>query len=85
MWIQREIALEPRPRGVHLVGREILAALPELAGVRVGLLHLHILHTSAGLALNEDASPDVRADLERWLDRAVPEGAGPLAAHARRA
>lgn len=44
--------------------------------MRVGLLHLHLLHTSAGLALNENASSDVRADLERWLDRAVPDGAG---------
>ena len=60
---------------MHLVGREIVAALPELSDVEVGLLHLHILHTSAGLALNENASPDVRADLETWLDRAVPEGA----------
>ena len=51
-------------------------ALPELAGLGVGLLHLHLLHTSAGLALNENASPDVRRDLETWLDRAVPEGAG---------
>jgi len=75
MWIQREITLDPRPRGVHLVGREIVVSLPELSGVRVGLLHLHLLHTSAGLALNENASPDVRADLETWLDRAVPDGA----------
>jgi secondary thiamine-phosphate synthase enzyme len=75
MWIQRQITLEPRPRGVHLVGSEIESALPELAEVSVGLLHLHLLHTSAGLALNENASPDVRADLETWLDRAVPEGA----------
>ena len=75
MWIQREIALDARPRGVHLVGREIVAALPELSGVRVGVLNLHLLHTSAGLALNENASPDVRADLEAWLDRAVPDGA----------
>ena len=74
MWIQREIPLGARPRGVHLVGREIVAALPELSGVSVGLLHLHILHTSAGLALNENASFDVRADLETWLDRAVPGG-----------
>ncbi len=57
------------------MGSEIEAALPELAEVRVGLLHLHLLHTSAGLALNENASPDVRADLETWLDRSVPEGA----------
>jgi secondary thiamine-phosphate synthase enzyme len=75
MWVQRQITLEPRPRGIHLVGREVEAALPEISGLRVGLLHLHLLHTSAGLALNENASPDVRRDLEAWLDRAVPEGA----------
>ena len=75
MWLQREIVLEPRSRGIHLVGREIAAALPELGGLRVGLLHLHLMHTSAGLALNENASPEVLGDLERWLDRAVPEGA----------
>jgi secondary thiamine-phosphate synthase enzyme len=60
---------------VHLVGAEIERAFPELTEVRTGLLHLHLLHTSAGLALNENASPDVRADLETWLDRTVPEGA----------
>jgi secondary thiamine-phosphate synthase enzyme len=49
--------------------------MPELAGVRVGLAHVQILHTSASLTLNENASPDVRADFERWFDRAVPEDA----------
>jgi secondary thiamine-phosphate synthase enzyme len=57
------------------VGDEIERELPELAEIAVGLLHLHLLHTSAGLALNENASREVRGDLERWLDRAVPEGA----------
>ncbi len=73
MWSQREIRLEARPRGVHLITREVLAALPELADVRVGLLHLLIRHTSAGLTLNENASPEVRRDLRTWLDHAVPE------------
>lgn len=75
MWIQREIRLEPRPRGFHLVTREVLDALPELDGVAVGLLHLLIRHTSASLALNENASPDVRRDFETWFSEAVPEGA----------
>jgi secondary thiamine-phosphate synthase enzyme len=75
IWVQRQIELDARPRGVHLVGGEIERALPELAGVRTGLLHLLLMHTSAGLALNENASPEVRSDLEAWLDRAVPEGA----------
>ena len=73
MWHQREIALNPRPRGFHLVTDEVLAALPQLAELRVGLLHLHILHTSASLTLNENASPDVRRDLETWVNAAVPE------------
>lgn len=75
MWVQREIRLEARPRGFHLVGREVADALPELGELRAGLLHLHLLHTSASLALNENASPEVRRDLESWFTQAVPEGA----------
>jgi secondary thiamine-phosphate synthase enzyme len=73
MWLQRELRLEPRARGFHLVTREVLAALPELEDVEVGLLNLLLRHTSASLTLNENASPDVRRDLETWFDRAVPE------------
>ena len=73
MWIQREITLEPRPRGFHLVTREIADGVPELRELRVGLAHLHILHTSASLTLNENASPDVRRDFETWFEAAVPE------------
>lgn len=74
MWLQRELTLDPRPRGSHLVTHEVLAVLPELGEVHVGLLHLLLLHTSAALTLNENASPDVRADLQAWFDAAVPEG-----------
>lgn len=55
--------------------REIVAAVPEIADLRVGLAHVFIRHTSASLALNENASPDVRTDLEEWFGRAVPDGA----------
>jgi secondary thiamine-phosphate synthase enzyme len=76
MWHQREITLDPRPRGFHLVTREVVGALmPELGEVRAGLLHLHILHTSASLTLNENASPDVRRDFETYFNAAVPEAA----------
>jgi secondary thiamine-phosphate synthase enzyme len=75
MWIQREINFDPRPRGFHLVTREVLGALPELAELEVGLLHLLLRHTSASLSLNENASPDVRRDFETWFNRAVPEDA----------
>ena len=75
VWIQQLIDLEPRPRGFHLVTREIVGALPGLSEIRVGLLNLLIQHTSASLALNENASPDVRHDFETWFDEAVPERA----------
>jgi secondary thiamine-phosphate synthase enzyme len=75
MWTQREIVFDPRPRGFHLVTREVVGALPELADVGVGLLHLLIQHTSASLALNENASPDVRRDFESYFNHAVPEDA----------
>lgn len=73
MWLQREIRLEARPRGFHLVTGEVLAELPELRDLRVGLLHLLLQHTSASLTLNENASPDVRRDLRTWFDTVVPE------------
>ena len=76
MWFQREIRLQARPRGFHLVTREIVHALrPELDGIEVGLAHLFIQHTSASLALNENASPDVRTDFASWFDDAVREDA----------
>src|SRR5437588_1428773 len=75
MWIQREITLGPRPRGFHLVTREVVSELPELDDIEVGLLHVLIQHTSASLALNENASPDVRRDFETWFSHAVPDGA----------
>jgi secondary thiamine-phosphate synthase enzyme len=75
MWVQRTVTLEARPRGFHLVTGEVLSALPELRELAVGLLHLLIQHTSASLALNENASPDVRRDFESWFNEAVPERA----------
>ena len=74
-FLQREIRLEPRPRGFHLVTGEVAEALPELARISAGMFHLLIQHTSASLALNENASPDVRRDLETWFNQAVPEDA----------
>jgi secondary thiamine-phosphate synthase enzyme len=74
-WTQRRITLDPRARGFHLVTHELLQALPELGALQVGMLHLLIQHTSASLALNENASPGVRRDFESWFSEAVPERA----------
>lgn len=53
---------------------EVEAALPELADVDVGIAHIMILHTSAGLTLNENADPDVRTDFATIFDGLVQEG-----------
>ena len=75
MWAQHEIVLRPRPRGFHLVTREIVEQLPQLREFHVGLAHVFIRHTSASLTINENASPDVRRDFETWFNEAVPERA----------
>jgi secondary thiamine-phosphate synthase enzyme len=72
---QAIVRLKSRPRGFHLVTSEILAAIPEIAKVGTGILHLFLQHTSASLLLNENADPDVRVDFEQWSNRAIPDGA----------
>jgi secondary thiamine-phosphate synthase enzyme len=75
IWVQREVRLDPRPRGFHLVTDEVTGALPELARIEVGIAHVFIRHTSASLTVNENASPAVRRDFRSWFDEAVPEDA----------
>ncbi|MBB3191000.1 secondary thiamine-phosphate synthase enzyme YjbQ [Halomonas cerina] len=72
MWDQHEIRLSPRSRGFYLITDEIRDHLPRLAELRIGLLHLQLLHTSASLTLNENADPDVRHDMDAFLRDQVP-------------
>jgi secondary thiamine-phosphate synthase enzyme len=72
-WIQRTIQLSPHTRGFHLITRQVVEALPELAQIDVGLLHVFIQHTSASVAINENADPDVPADLETSFNAIAPE------------
>ncbi|TBW57951.1 YjbQ family protein [Marinobacter halodurans] len=74
-WHQTIITLDPKPRGFHLVTGDVLSQLTVLSDYRIGLLHLFIQHTSASLAVNENADPDVRGDLERHFNVMVPENA----------
>ena len=75
MWAQRELRLEERSRGFHLVTGEVIEALPELGRLAVGLLHVFVRHTSASLTVNENASAAVLNDFGSWFDAAVPEDA----------
>jgi secondary thiamine-phosphate synthase enzyme len=70
---QIEIKLSPRKRGFHLITGEISSLLPTLP--KKGLLNLFIKHTSCALAINENADPDVRLDLETIFNKIVPENA----------
>ena len=71
--IQKEISLQSRHRGFHLVTSEILTQLPELKTVNKGILHVFIKHTSASLTLNENADPTVRSDFETFFTKTIPE------------
>lgn len=71
MWKQVEFDLQSRRRGFHLITGDILRNLPPLP--EVGLLHLFIKHTSAGLSINENADPDVRMDMESIFNHLVKE------------
>ncbi|HET56562.1 MAG TPA: YjbQ family protein [Ignavibacteria bacterium] len=75
MWFQKELQLKPRPRGFHLITDEIILGINELKNFKVGLANLFIKHTSASLTINENASPDVRVDLESYFNKYVPENA----------
>jgi secondary thiamine-phosphate synthase enzyme len=75
MWIQTEITLTAKPRGFHLVTRELLRQIPALASVNVGIMNLFIKHTSASLTINENADPTVRTDLESHFNVIAPENA----------
>ncbi len=89
---QIEFRLPAKRRGCHLVTGEILRHLPEELP-NEGLLNVFVKHTSCGLTINENADPDVRTDLDKILDRLVPEnqpyydhvleGADDMPAHAK--
>lgn len=70
---QTTIALPPKRRGFHLITRDIISSLPQLAELRSGMCQVFIQHTSASLTINENADPTVRKDFETWFNKAVPE------------
>ena len=74
-WLQKQIILQSRSRGFHLITREILDQLPELQNYNCGQAHFFLQHTSASLSINENADSSVLDDLERHMNVMVPENA----------
>lgn len=73
--LQKNITLEPYPKGFHLITRVVKDTIPELKSMKAGVLNIFIQHSSASLTINEYADPDVRKDFESHFDRVVPEDA----------
>jgi secondary thiamine-phosphate synthase enzyme len=74
MWYQKELRLSPGRSGLHDVTTRVAAIVRE-SGVREGLCHVFIRHTSASLVIQENADPSARADLERAIASLAPEEA----------
>jgi secondary thiamine-phosphate synthase enzyme len=73
MWHQAELQLSTPGRGFQEVTAAVAAQVHE-SGIRTGLCHLFLRHTSASLCITENADPQVRADLERFAQRLAPDG-----------
>ena len=68
---QKQITLNSKSRGFHLIDYEVVTQLGELPAK--GLLNLFIQHTSCGLTINENADPSVRIDFESSFNHIVRE------------
>ncbi len=70
-----EISVEIPAQGLHEITGEVAAAVRQ-SQLREGLCTLFLQHTSASLVIQENADPSARRDLERWMNRLVPENDG---------
>ena len=69
MVFQKEIVLEPKKRGFHLITNDVISHLPDSTGI----VNVFIKHTSASLTINENADPSVRFDFETHFNKMVSE------------
>jgi len=69
----KQIFVETSGQGLQEITGKVAAAV-DGSGVEEGLCTLFLRHTSASLLIQENADPTAKRDLERWLNRLVPEG-----------
>ncbi|MEO1228286.1 MAG: secondary thiamine-phosphate synthase enzyme YjbQ [Myxococcota bacterium] len=92
MAFARQLEIATSGRGFTDITSQV-EGIVRASEISAGLVNVFILHTSASLIVNENADPDVRRDLERFLADLVPdgdprflhtaEGADDMAAHVR--
>jgi secondary thiamine-phosphate synthase enzyme len=71
--MRTRLTIQTHRRGLHDITDEVRRAVAE-SGVRDGVCHLFLRHTSASLLIQENADPSARHDLEAWFDRIAPDG-----------
>lgn len=74
MYWQQRLTLDTRGRGTYALSAQVAQVVAARA-VGCGLCNVFVRHTSASLLLTENADPDVRHDLESFMQRLVPDGA----------
>ena len=70
---QKEIEIKAPKRGFFLITDKISESI-EISDIKVGIMNLFLKHTSASLSINENASPDVRIDMEEISSKLIPDG-----------
>lgn len=73
MIVQKEIDVMTEGRGTYDITKKVQQAVRQ-SGIDTGLCHVFIRHTSASIILCENADPEVRYDLERYMAKYVPDG-----------
>ena len=71
--LQKEICINSKPRGFHLITHEVVSNFSELSEINQGVLQVFIKHTSASLTINENADSTVREDFEAHFNEMVQE------------
>jgi secondary thiamine-phosphate synthase enzyme len=69
----KQIVVETSGQGLQEITAKVAAAVSD-AKIDEGLCTLFVRHTSASLVIQENADPSAKRDLERWLNRLVPDG-----------
>jgi len=69
----KQFSFETPGQGLHEITPQVVSVVSK-AGIREGLCTVFLRHTSASLVIQENADPSAKRDLERWLNRLVPDG-----------
>ncbi len=73
--IRKSLNVDTRGRGTYEVTDDIAEIVSD-SGVDIGMCHVYVAHTSASLTICENADPDVRTDLETFMEQLIPDGDG---------